>query len=334
MEKAKQATKSFLSMDGKHKTTVDQDSRAAVTQEQVQPHHHQNITTAVDRDVHQDHHQTRVQPILHKETLPEKHTHKVLPVEHKTVDHGSSRDDTQRLEQDAAKYTNTTTTAETTHSQAAAPAVSGEHIHHHVHEHIQPVIQKQTTAPTVEHVTVPVHETHHKPAVHHDTTTLPAKTLEEFTGTRGGHENLRGQQVHTLHEYEGCPKPMHETSNSQRAIHGENVGRENIGGNTSGLGENLGQKNMGGGYEVSSRMGAPGAEGAGIGKTSHLNQPRSTMDPNRKYSSEDFSQQRKDNAATASAPMAVGGHEKKPSMMDKLNPRTDADHDGKRGILD
>lgn len=69
MERAKQAAKEFLSMDGKHKTTVDQDTRGAVTQEEVRPHHHENITTAVDREVHQDHHQTRVQPVLDKEVL-------------------------------------------------------------------------------------------------------------------------------------------------------------------------------------------------------------------------------------------------------------------------
>lgn len=69
MQKAKQAAASFLSKDGKHKTTVDQDVNAAVTEEHVKPTQHENVTTAVDREVHQDHHQTRVQPVLAKETL-------------------------------------------------------------------------------------------------------------------------------------------------------------------------------------------------------------------------------------------------------------------------
>lgn len=69
MQKAKQAAASFLSKDGKHKTTVDQDVRAAVTEEHVKPAEHENVTTAVDKEVHQDHHQTRVQPIKARETL-------------------------------------------------------------------------------------------------------------------------------------------------------------------------------------------------------------------------------------------------------------------------
>lgn len=69
MEKAKQAVSSFLSGDGKHRTSVDEDIRRAVTQETVRPHQHEEITTAIDREVHQEHHHTTVQPILQKETL-------------------------------------------------------------------------------------------------------------------------------------------------------------------------------------------------------------------------------------------------------------------------
>lgn len=69
MQKAKQAAASFLSKDGKHKTTVDQDVRSAVTEEHIKPSEHENVTTAVDREVHQDHHQTRIQPVQAKETL-------------------------------------------------------------------------------------------------------------------------------------------------------------------------------------------------------------------------------------------------------------------------
>lgn len=69
MEKAKQAVSNFISRDGKHTTTVDEDVRKAVTDEHVRPHQHEDITTAVDKEVHQDHHHTTVQPINAKETL-------------------------------------------------------------------------------------------------------------------------------------------------------------------------------------------------------------------------------------------------------------------------
>lgn len=69
MEKAKSAVSSFLSNDGKHKTTVDEDVRGHVTHETVKPHQHESVTTAVDREVHQDHHHTTIQPIAAKEVL-------------------------------------------------------------------------------------------------------------------------------------------------------------------------------------------------------------------------------------------------------------------------
>merc|ERR1711988_206594 len=98
MQKAKQAVGSFLSKDGKHKTTVDQDVNAAVTEEHVKPTQHENVTTAVDREVHQDHHQTRVQPVLAKETLPETSSHNVAPVMHKEFDHGNAQEVRSKLD--------------------------------------------------------------------------------------------------------------------------------------------------------------------------------------------------------------------------------------------
>ncbi|KAH7313597.1 hypothetical protein B0I35DRAFT_276107 [Stachybotrys elegans] len=231
MEKAKQAAREFLSGDGKHKTTVDQDVRGAVTQEQVRPHQHENITTAIDKDVHQEHHQTRIQPVQHKEVLPEKHAHNILPVEHQTFEHASDRDTRATLEREAANYKDASVTHGTTHSQTASPTISGERIHHHVHEHIQPVIQKETVAPSVIHTTVPIHETHHAAPVHHESTTLPVKTLEEFT-REGGRGVLEGRGTRTVHEYEGCPQPHEKTPDAQRRIHGENLG-------TAAGGENL-----------------------------------------------------------------------------------------------
>lgn len=69
MERAKQAAREFLSGDGKHKTTIDQDVRRAATEEHVLPHQHEDVTTAIDKDVHQEHHQTRIQPVKAKEVL-------------------------------------------------------------------------------------------------------------------------------------------------------------------------------------------------------------------------------------------------------------------------
>jgi len=202
MEKAKQAVANFVSHDGKHKTSVDEDIRKAVTDEHVRPHAHEEVTTAVDKDIHQDHHHTTIQPIKAKEVLPEQHTHNIIPVEHKKVEHGNDQDLRAALDRDANKYRDTSVTHGTTHSTSAAPVVESERIHHHVHEHVQPVVQKETVAPQVVHTTVPIHETHHADAVHHGTSTLPAKTLEEFKNEGG---TLHGKNTARLSDVEGCP---------------------------------------------------------------------------------------------------------------------------------
>lgn len=69
MEKAKQAVSNFLSQDGKHKTTVDEEVRKPVVDEHVLPKQHEEVITAVDKEVHQDHHQTIVQPVKNREVL-------------------------------------------------------------------------------------------------------------------------------------------------------------------------------------------------------------------------------------------------------------------------
>lgn len=69
MDRAKQAVSSFISKDGHHKTSVDEDVNRAVTEEQIRPHRHEEVTTAVDKEVHQDHHHTTIQPVKHQETL-------------------------------------------------------------------------------------------------------------------------------------------------------------------------------------------------------------------------------------------------------------------------
>ncbi|KAK5994740.1 hypothetical protein PT974_03123 [Cladobotryum mycophilum] len=224
MQKAKQAVSDFISHDGHHKTTVHEDVKKAVTEEQVRPQKHENITTAIDKEVHQDHHHTAIQPIQAKEVLPERHSHNVVPVEHKTVKHGDDRDVRAALEKDANKFKDKSVTHSTTHSVSTAPVVESEHIHHHVYEHVQPVIQKETIAPHVVHTTVPIHETHHAPAVHHGVTTLPVKTLDELSGNRG---ILEGHAATKVKEFEGCPTVDGKNIHSVGSHTGQ--GREHVG---------------------------------------------------------------------------------------------------------
>ncbi|KAM0335122.1 hypothetical protein ACHAQA_000160 [Verticillium albo-atrum] len=219
MQKAKQAVSDFVSRDGKHKTTVEEDVRREVTEEHVKPHKHENVTTAIDKEVHQDHHHTTVQPITAQETLPEKHTHNIIPVEHKTFEHGNDQEVRSKLDADAAKYKDTSVTHSTTHSAAVNPVVAGERIHHHVHEHVQPVIQKEVIAPQVVHTTVPIHETHHAAAQYHGTSVLPAKTLEELNSNKAG---LDGKG-HSRVEFDGCPKSYNKDLQIEQAEADKNM---------------------------------------------------------------------------------------------------------------
>ncbi|KAF4977509.1 hypothetical protein FZEAL_5988 [Fusarium zealandicum] len=266
MEKAKQAVSSFLSHDGKHKTTVDEDVRGHVTEEHVRPHQHENVTTALDKEVHQEHHHTTIQPISHKETLAEQHHHNVVPVQHKEFHHGKDQETRDTLDREAARFKDTSTTHTATQSSTTAPVVSGERIHHHVHEHVQPIIQKETVQPHVVHTTVPIHETHHAAPVHHGTSTLPPKTLQEFTGERGGLGEKASQK---LTEFEGCPKPYRKELQSEqregdKSMHlhhqGDNYG-ENLTQGREGAGIGQGREGVLGGV-------AAGAAGAGATRKS------------------------------------------------------------------
>jgi hypothetical protein len=89
------------------------------------------VTTAVDKEIHQDHHHTTVLPVSHQEVLPEKHSHKMAGVEHRTFDHVDHDRTKSTLEKERAQYKDTSTTHSTKRTEAAAPQLEGEHVHHH-----------------------------------------------------------------------------------------------------------------------------------------------------------------------------------------------------------
>ncbi len=157
MEAAKAAVSKFTSKRGHH-TSVEENVNPAITSETVKPHRHEEQTQAVDREVHQHHHHTTVQPLSHKEQLPEKHAHNVLPTEHREFHHDNEHDTKAKVAAELGRFKDSSTTHETHHTQAAAPSVTGEHVHHHVHETVVPVVHKETIQPEVVHTTVPVHE--------------------------------------------------------------------------------------------------------------------------------------------------------------------------------
>lgn len=201
MDKAKAAVSEFLHKSNHHDTTVEERVAPAVKREIIKPHVHEEIVTAVDKEVHEDHYHRTIQPILDREVLPEKHTAKIGEVQHRQVDHRSA-EEIRAWEAEQAALRNTTVMDETTHTQTAAPALGGKHVHHHIHEVIQPVIHKETIQPTVVHTTVPIHEVHYNKSKLHETSQLPAMTMSEFKKQGGV---LEGREER-YDSFEGEPK--------------------------------------------------------------------------------------------------------------------------------
>jgi len=295
MDKAKAAVSSFLGKDGKHDTTVHETVGPAVTNERVHRTQHNDSQTVVDREVHQDHHHTSIQPIQDKEVLAEQHSHNMAPVEHRQVSHGNDEHVKSRLEKEAAQFKNTREVSDTQHTHGNSGAVVGEHVHHHVHENIQPVIQKETIQPSVVHTTIPVHEVHQNEAKHHTASALPPVSMDDFK-RQGGH--LSGREERT-DAFKGEPKTVGGVLGGKGASGTTSLtenDRDHHNGNGNGL-------HSGNGLHNDNRTGAVGT--TGTHNTSDYHGTAGQHDHNTK----------------------------KPSMMDKLNPKIDANGDGKAGFM-
>jgi len=293
MDKAKAAVSDFMAKAGHHDTTVHEKVAPAVTHESVNHHKHENITTAVDKEIHQDHYHTSVQPVHDREVLPEQHTHNLGAVEHREFRHGNDRDIASRLEQEAAQFTNKCMEGETKETRSAAPTVQGEHIHHHVHETIQPVVHKETIQPHVVHTTVPIHETHHNAAQHHTASALPAVSMADFK-KQGG---VLGGREERYDGFEGEPRTV-----------GGALGGEHSNGHH--------------GHHEHGTTGTSGLTGShdrhnGSGLTGN----------NDRY--DESNRDRYDESNRGTTGTTAG----KPSLMDKLNPKVDANGDGKAGFM-
>jgi len=312
MEAARAAVSKITSRKG-HTTDVDEYVNPAVVSETVKPHRHEEVQEAVDREVHQDHYHTTVQPIAHKEHLPEKHTHNIIPQVHREIKHDNEAETKQRVARELGQFQNTSTTHQTTHSTQAAPTVTGEHVHHHVHETVQPVIHKETIQPEVVHTTVPIHETHHAGAQHHGLSALPMKTLDEFKHAGGV---IGGSKTHTHEEYDGAPRPYNEklSTTIEKVLPGHHGSHTGTDSGLTGSHHNGTNSGLTGSHSTGTHTGT----GSGLtgSHTDHHNGSSNLGTTDRRPDS------------------GIGSdNHTKPSLMDKLNPKVDANGDGKAGFM-
>jgi len=368
MDKAKAAITDFMGRSGHHDTTVHEAVAPAVTQEVVKPHVHEEINTAIDKEVHQDHYHRTIQPVQDREVLPEKHEAKIGAVQHREFDHRDHDATKRNLVADQAQFKDERRIDATSHSQSVAPVVGGEHVHHHIHETIQPVVQKETIQPSVVHTTVPIHEVHHNKATHHETTALPAMTMEQFKAKGGA---LTGREER-FDEFEGVPKNIggagagaavagltHKAGHSDHARHGDFEGAgAHSGLNRRGSNSSLSSSDGEGGRRKSRRSkhglaGATAGAGAGAGlahgqgnltgsstQGGVLGKTHNPVDRNNdgRVDAHDLTSgtsrhQGVDGPIGSDATHGTHDTHKKPSLMDKLNPKVDADGDGKAGFM-
>lgn len=322
MDKAKAAVSDFMKKAGHHDTTVHETVAPAVQHETVKQHQHENVTTAVDKEVHQDHYHRTVQPVHDKEVLPEQHTAKLGSVQHREFDHRDHDGSKRALETEQAQFRDERVVHDTTHSQAAAPAIGGEHVHHHIHETIQPVVQKETIQPSVVHTTVPIHETHHNAAKHHETSTLPPVHMSDFKqkgGVLGGREErydgFEGEPQNIGGKLDGLKSSHHKHDSALGSE--RNTGAGGLGHNTGAGGlERAGERGL---EHEHGRNAGVGGQGYGSGTTG------SGLDSRRETGDYERSGVGHDNTTTTGT--------KKPSLMDKLNPKVDSNGDGKAGFM-
>lgn len=220
-------------------------------------------------------------------------------VEERNFKHGDDSHIRDRLASEKAQFKNTREVGDVQHSHSGGKEVVGEHIHHHVHENIQPVIQKETIQPSVVHTTIPVHEVHQNESKHHTASALPAMSMDDFK-RQGGHLSGREER---RDDFQGEPKSV-----------GGTLGGHGASGNTS-LTESEGHN----GHHSSTQ--------------NPLNNNTTNGHHNDGITNSD------------SAPYGSAGHHsngvghdsttthKKPSLMDKLNPKIDSNGDGKAGFM-
>lgn len=296
MDRAKVAVQEFLHKADHSDTTVHEKVAPAVVHETVKEARKIEEQPVIDREVHVDHYHTSVQPVYDREILPEKHVHQSLPVEHREVRHGDDRGVSTRLQQEAARFHDKTVHAGVQETHVKVAPVVGEHKHHHVHETIQPVLQKETIQTHVVHTTVPIHEVHHEGTKVHSTTALPAVSMTEFKAQGGA---LSGREER-YDGFEGEPKNIASTLGS-----GSHIG---------GVGPSVGH------YSGTGLTGHHhnATTTTGTGLTGHHHDTTTT--------GTGLTGHNHGNTTT------TGTH--KPSLLDKLNPLKDTDHDGKKGIME
>jgi hypothetical protein len=156
---------------------------------------------------------------------------------------------------------------------------------------------------------------HHAPTQHHGLSALPMKTLDEFKASGGA---ISGNKGPTHEEYEGAPRPYNDklATTFDKLEEKFHVGSNRTHGTTTTVNGGMNGSNHHSNGATTTTTTTGDVMGA--------NRPHRHTDSGVGGVGSDMSTHDKDSH--------IGT--KKPSLMDRLNPRVDADGDGKRGLMD
>ncbi|KAI1081866.1 hypothetical protein F5B20DRAFT_588031 [Whalleya microplaca] len=354
MNKTKDTIKDFMHKSGHHDATVHETVQPAVQKETVNPIEREDINTAIDKEVHQDHYHRTVQPVFDKQVLPEQHKHNIGGIQHREYDHRDLDKTKNSLAAEGQNFRDERTVHDTTHTQSHAPVVQGEHVHHHLHETIQPVVHKETVQPSVVHTTVPIHEVHHNSAQHHSMSALQPVTMDEYK-KKGG---VLGGRDERFDAFKGDPKDLKEMleithRNKESGSHHENPpkgvhhgdfepldggGEHQVSGGVSSV--SIGEK-RGSGAAATAAATASHKRATGSAPSDGTTKIGRASDQLITQKAQDEYKKRESGTGTGRRSIGTDGvhnfpaSEKahKPSLLDKLNPLTDSNGDGKTGFM-
>jgi len=131
-----------------------------------------------------------------RQTLPTEHKHQTAQAEHHHYDSQMAEEDAARLKSQQSGLESSRSSAPVERTVTEQEAKVRGVTHHHIHETIQPVVERETVAPTVVHQNVPVHEHITDRPIVHDQTVEPTLSMNEFRSKVSGEANLHSTSTH------------------------------------------------------------------------------------------------------------------------------------------
>ncbi|KZT58347.1 hypothetical protein CALCODRAFT_495073 [Calocera cornea HHB12733] len=146
----------------------------------------EEVSREREHERHVHHVQHHVQPVQHREEMDEVHQQRGVPVtriheKHVNEDEG----DREAFLGLGQKHQDRVEHLPAQRQVVDAGETVNETVHHHVHNVIQPIVQKETIAPTRIHTTVPLHHVVHEAPIVHSSISHEPMARDDFLAQGG-----------------------------------------------------------------------------------------------------------------------------------------------------